>query len=317
MLTPDGLRAMAGRRVDDLSMCTGAIAVPATRFLPRPLGRTGLRVSPLGLATFAMRAVGKRGLGLTADDYERAFHDYGINTFLANPLTPAIDEGIRRLIHAGHRDDIVIAVEVGLPFAGSVRRGMERYLRLLGTDHLDVLIYGWVRRRWHLRASVWRELERLRAAGKARAIGFSSHRRVMATELARQLRPDVLMIRYNAAHRGAEREVFAPLAELGDARPAIIAYTATRWGMLLKPLPERGFPQPMTGPECYRFALGHPSVDMAWCGARTAEELREDVAGVLAGPLDPRRLEEVRRFGEVVHAAARGGRRWMFGATAN
>ncbi len=125
------------------------------------------------------------------------------------------------------------------------------------------------------------------------------------------------MIRYNAAHRGAEREIFQPLSELGAARPAIIAYTATRWGMLLEPLPERGFAQPMTGPECYRFVLGHPPVDMAWCAARTPEELSEDVAGVLEGPLEPGRLEDVRRFGEAVHAAARGGRRWMFGATAN
>jgi hypothetical protein len=54
---------------------------------------------------------------------------------------------------------------------------------------------------------------------------------------------------------------------------------------------------------------------MAWCAARSAAELREDVAGALAGPLDPSRREEVCRFGDAVHAAARGGLRWMFGAT--
>lgn len=301
----------------DLSTRKGAIAVPATRLLPRLLGRTGLWVSPLGLATFGFRAAGPLGLKLTADDFERAYYDYGINTFLANKVTPAIDEGIRRLIRAGHRDDVVVAMEVGLPFAGSVRRGLERYLRLLGTDRVDILIYGWVRRRWHVRPTVWHEMEQLRAAGRARAIGFSSHNRVMATELALALRPDVLMIRYNAAHRGAEREVFGPLEAMGEARPAIIAYTATRWGMLLEPVPERGFAQPMTGAECYRFALGHPSVDMAWCAARTMEELGEDVAGVLEGPLAPDRLAEVQRFGEAVHAAARRGKRWMFGPSAN
>jgi hypothetical protein len=117
------------------------------------------------------------------------------------------------------------------------------------------------------------------------------------------------MIRYNAAHRGAEREVFAAF---GDDHPAIIAYTATLWGMLLQPLPEAGFSQGMTAPECYRFALSHPSVDAVLCAVRTPGEIREDIAGVLAGPLDPARHAEVCRFGDSVHTAARGGLRWMF-----
>jgi hypothetical protein len=57
-------------------------------------------------------------------------------------------------------------------------------------------------------------------------------------------------------------------------------------------------------------------VDMVWCAARTGDQLREDVEGVLSGPLDPDRLEQVRAFGDAVHAAARGGMRWMFGKNA-
>jgi len=119
----------------------------------------------------------------------------------------------------------------------------------------------------------------------------------------------VLMIRYNAAHRGAETDIFD---ELGDDRPGILSYTATRWGTLLQPVPKAGFENGMTGPECYRFVLGHPAVDVALCAARSGAELAEDVAGVLEGPLDPARLDEVRRFGDAVHANARGGARWMF-----
>jgi predicted aldo/keto reductase-like oxidoreductase len=154
----------------------------------------------------------------------------------------------------------------------------------------------------------------LRQAGKTRAIGFSSHDRKLASTLAAALPADVLMVRYNAAHRGAEREVFAPLGCLGSSRPGIIGYTATRWRMLLDPQPALGFAKPMTAPECYRFALGHPMVDMVWCAAGSADELREDVAGVLAGPLAGERADEVRRFGDAVHEAAHGGRRWMFGS---
>ena len=68
----------------------------------------------------------------------------------------------------------------------------------------------------------------------------------------------------------------------------------------------------MSGGECYRFVLSHPGVDAVLCAARTPAELREDVEAVLAGPLPLERLEECRRFGDAVHAAAKGGWRWMF-----
>lgn len=224
-------------------------------------------------------------------------------------------EGVRRLIRSGHRHELVLVGGVGLPFAGSVRRGLEQHLRLLRTDHLDVWLIGWLRHRWYARDAVWAEMRRLREEGKTRAIAFSSHDRPLAARLVRELPADVVMIRYNASHRGAEREVYDALADMGDRRPGIVAYTATRWGMLLAPQPKRGFSEAMRGPECYRFALGHPMVDMVWCAAGTPRELREDVEGALAGPLPAVRRGQICRFGDAVHAAARGGRRWMFGST--
>jgi aryl-alcohol dehydrogenase-like predicted oxidoreductase len=281
----------------------------------RPLGRTGLQVSPLGLArvfgpwvwTEAPRAY------LAAEEVERAFHDFGVNTFLVSSRMQELCEGVRRLIRAGHRDELVLVSGQGLPWAAPSRRGLEQHLRVLGTDRLDVWIVGFVHRPWSLREGAWSEMRRLREQGKTRAIGFSSHDRGLAARLARELDPDVLMIRYNASHRGAEREVFEPLAELGPRRPGVIAYTATRWGMLLKPLPSRGFQRPMSGPECYRFALGHPVVDSVWCAARSPDELAEDVAGALLGPLEAERRAEACRFGDAVHDSARFGWRFMFG----
>jgi aryl-alcohol dehydrogenase-like predicted oxidoreductase len=271
------------------------------------------RSPPLGLASLSLPAFGRRTAGLTADDVERAFHERGVNTFLTHYLMREICEGVRRLIRAGHREKLVLVSEVGWPFPGSARRSLQRHLKLLETDHLDVWLFGWVRKRWHVRHAVWAEMTRLRTSGMTRAIGVSAHDRRLAAALAGDLPVDVLMVRYNAAHRGAEADVFAPLAALGDQRPGIIAYTATRWGMLLQPHPARGFAQAMTGAECYRFVLGHPMVDLVWCAARSGAELEEDVSGVSSGPLAPQRLVEVLRFGDAVHEAARGGRRWMFG----
>ncbi len=288
-----------------------------TRLPRRRLGVSGLEVSRLGLAALAVPAWRPGGPRLDPTDIERAFHDYGINTFLAHSMMKEVCEGVRRLIKAGHRDELVLVSESSLPLAGSVRSELERHLKVLGTDHLDVWLEGWVRSRWYVRDSVWSEMRRAREAGKTRAIGLSCHDRPLAAALARELPVDVLMIRYNAAHRGAEREIFGPLEDLGENRPGIIAYTATRWGMLTRPLPERGFPHGMTGPECYQFVLDHPMVDTVWCAPRTVAELQEDAQGVLAGPLGAERREEVRQFGDAVHAAARGGFKWMFGATSH
>ena len=247
----------------------------------RPLGKTGLEVTPLVLTAGGVRGVNPKGLKLSADEVERAYHEHGINTFFANTLFPNVAEGIRRLIRAGHRDDLVLVSMSSLPFGWSIRRNWEKQARAFGIDHIDVFLMGWVQGRWYLSGRAWPTMERLREEGKVRAIGWSTHNRKMATELARERRPDVMMIRYNAAHRGAERDIFEPL---GENCPGIIGYTATRWGMLMRP-PMEGV-QGMTAPECYRFALSHPAVCTVMCAARTRGEVDENVAGVLKGPLD-------------------------------
>jgi aryl-alcohol dehydrogenase-like predicted oxidoreductase len=280
------------------------------RLLPRPFGHTGLQVTPLALGAASMRAAGPRGLKLTAEDVERAFYEHGINTFLFHwRLMPALAEGLRRLIRAGHRDELVLLAEMGLPTGGFVRRGWERHAKALGVDTVDIYLLGWVQGRWYLTGKTWTAMQRLREQGRVRAIGFSSHKRRLAAALAREFDVDTLMIRYNAAHRGAEQEVFGAL---GDRKPAIIAYTATRWGMLLQPVPRAGYPEGMPAGDCYRFALSHPAVDSVLCAARTPAELAEDVGAAHDGPLGDARLTELRRFGDAAHAAARGGRRWMF-----
>ncbi|MBI4612049.1 MAG: aldo/keto reductase [Planctomycetes bacterium] len=282
---------------------------PALRLAPRPLGRTGLSATPLALGGLAIRGAAPPAPGLSPEDVERAFHEHGVNTFFVTRHMTALAEGVRRLVRAGHREELTLVSAASLPFGWAVRGAWEKNARALGVDSIDVWLLGWVRARWHVRGGTWRAMRRLKEEGKVRALGFSCHDRILAAELARELAVDVLMIRYNAAHRGAEREIFE---SLGPGCPPVISYTATRWGMLLVPLPEHGFPNALTAPECYRFVLAHPGVGVALCAARSYQEIRDDVAGVLAGPLPPDRYEEARRFGDAVHAAARGGFRWMF-----
>jgi aryl-alcohol dehydrogenase-like predicted oxidoreductase len=218
-------------------------------------------------------------------------------------------DGLRRLIADGHRDDLVLAGGAMLPVGWALGSSLRRSLKALGTDYLDIFLLGMALGRWYFTGRTWKKMRKLKEHGLVRAIGFSSHKRKLAAAMAKEFDPDVLMIRYSAAHRGAEREIFE---ELGERRPAIISYTSTRWGVLLQPLPDKGFDSGMTAGECYRFVLAHPSVDVALFAARTSEELREDVAAVLDGPLDPERYEEVRRFGDAVHESLRGSAKWAF-----
>jgi aryl-alcohol dehydrogenase-like predicted oxidoreductase len=81
----------------------------------------------------------------------------------------------------------------------------------------------------------WAILDAARVArdrGLVRHLALSSHHRPLIPELAAGSDFDVLHFRYNAAHLGAERDMFPPLCA-GD-RPGMVAYTATSWGQLLK-----------------------------------------------------------------------------------
>ena len=68
--------------------------------------------------------------------------------------------------------------------------------------------------------STQEELVKLRESGKVKAIGVSIHDRARAGRLAASSPLDLLMVRYNAAHPGAE-EVGAPFALLRQRLPAM------------------------------------------------------------------------------------------------
>ena len=78
----------------------------------------------------------------------------------------------------------------------------------------------------NVRKTLEARLAPLRDEGKVRRIGLSTHDRKLAGRLASEGQFDTLMIRYNAAHRGAEIDIFP---HLSAHDPAIISYTATRW----------------------------------------------------------------------------------------
>jgi len=208
-------------------------------------------------------------------------------------LTPALRDALAR-----DRDRYVVSAGPLLGyFPGAVRRAAEAAMRTLCVDSLDVFQLYWLGKMSAFTAAVQEEMNRLREEGKVRALGISIHNRPRAGTLAEESILDLLMIRYNAAHPGAEVEIFPHLAR---RRPAVVAYTATAWRKLLcAPGGWKG--KVPTAGDCYRFCLASPHVDVVLTGPRNVGELRENLAAVDRGPLTPAEMEEMRAFGRAVH----------------
>lgn len=209
------------------------------------------------------------------------------------PLTPALRDALAR-----DRDRYVVSAGPLLGyFPGAVRRAAEGALRSLGVDRLDVLQLYWLGKMSAFTGGVREEMAKLREEGKVRVLGASIHDRPRAGKLAEDSILDLLMIRYNAAHPGAEQDVFP---HLPDRRPAVVAYTATAWRKLLRA--PRGWKGKVpTAGDCYRFCLASPHVDVVLTAPQNAAELRENLAAVERGPLSPEEIETMRSFGRAVH----------------
>jgi aryl-alcohol dehydrogenase-like predicted oxidoreductase len=182
-------------------------------------------------------------------------------------------------------------------FSGSVRRATEKALRASGSDYLDVVQVFYAGKMSFLTHSVVGELVKLREEGKARAIGVSIHDRKRAAKLAAEGPLDFFMIRYNAAHPGAEVDIFP---HLPAKNPVIAAYTATCWRKLLAP--PKGWSGPAASPgDCYRFCLTNPNVDLVVSAPKTAAQMRENMKALERGPLNDEEMARMRALGKAVH----------------
>ena len=182
-------------------------------------------------------------------------------------------------------------------FAGSVRKAAEARLREFRTDYLDVFQLFWLGVTSAWTAGTVEALQKLKEEGKVRAIGISIHDRKRAGSLAESSPLDLFMIRYNAAHPGAEKDIFPHLEK---RHPAVVAYTATSWRKLLKK-PKGWTGDTMTAGDCYRFCLSSEHVDVTLCGPSTTAQLNANLDAVERGPLSESELSWMRDYGAKVH----------------
>ena len=161
------------------------------------------------------------------------------------------------------------------------------------------MLLFWVRSRARLTDEAFATLERLKGAGKVRAIGFSTHLRDVAIE-AIEARPwDVIMVRHSAAHPGAERALLPAASARGVG---VIAFSALLYGRMLA---EPCSGEAVTAADCYRYVVSQPGVSVCLSAPRRFRELEGNLEVLRRPLLDAAAIDRLRAHGARVHAQNR------------
>jgi aryl-alcohol dehydrogenase-like predicted oxidoreductase len=274
-------------------------------FLQAPTEAFGQPVCRLGLASHGRTEI-------TPDDVLYAL-DAGVS-FLNWPGvadSPGGEDAFSEAVSSlgSRRSSAVVCVQFGARTARDAADELQTILSTLHTDYVDVLTLYYVETpdEWQVLSAPRGVVEYLRDAqrdGVVRRLGITSHQRALAANVARSGLIDSLMIRYNAAHRGAEQQIFPVTDAL---RMPVIAYTALRWGALLRPTrddpPEFILPR---APDWYQFVLQSRSVTVTLAAPHTRSELDQDLEVLRAtGPLSRAEYDRLAGHGARVRRHSR------------
>jgi len=263
---------------------------------PILLGQTRLRVSRLG--------IGSSSVG--DERFVEEAVEQGVNyLYWGSIRRPAFGRALRHVARR-NREGVVLTVQSYSRMASLLAPSVELALRRAGVEYFDFLLLGM----WNAPPGP-RMVEaamRLRAHGKVRHLMLSTHNRPSLQghflDFAQGRSAfEAYMVRYNAVHRGAEQDVFPHLP--AERPPALVSYTATRWGHLLDPAKMPPGEAPPPARDCYRFALSQPAVNLVLCGPANREEMQEAIRALDAGPLAPDELARMHRIGDHVYGRYR------------
>lgn len=259
-------------------------------WLNTTLGKLGTPVCRLGLS--ASYRPGERTVYRAAEE--------GLNYFFFFGMDGQMIRALRELVkHNRERYVLATGAYSYLWWHQNFKRTLEKRLRQLNTDYIDLFHFLGVPRARHFPPRVRDELQAIREDPRVRGISISTHDRKLAGELAAQGALDAMMIRYNAAHPGAERDIFP---HLQPHNPAVVSFTATRWRYLLRR--PRGWPKDRPVPtagQCYRFVLSNPNVHVCLTAPGDLRQFESNLAEIRQGPLPEDEMKFMREFGEAVH----------------
>ena len=297
----------------------------------QPFGNTGFDVSPLGF--------GSAPIGYLNAEQDRAsailnlMLDAGVNLIDTAASYPGSESLIGKAI--GHRrGEFVLVSKCGGKLAdlpekmwspALIEQTVDRSLRSLGTDHLDVMLLHSCDLKTLQDGGVVEPLVRAREAGKIRFVGYSGDNdaavyaaglddvAVIETSinLVDQANVDKVLPVARSRNLGvlAKRPIAnAAWKDLSQQQGLYKTYAKTYTDRLarMKLTPaDLGFAGPADWPEiALRFTLSQPGVSCAIIGTQNPDNARGNIALAEKGPLP---ADVVRKIREAFHAADPGG----------
>jgi len=206
----------------------------------RALGSSGLRLSPVGLGTWAWgsRYVWGYGKAYSMPDLEAAWRasiDSGVNWVdTAEVYGSGESEQIIGRLLEGTREEVHVATKF-FPLRltpRAARRAAERSIRRLGVDAIDLYQVHWPNP-LHPIGSTMREMERLVREGKVRHVGVSNFGPArLRAAMEAMSREEVVsdQVHYNLLQRRPEASGLVEMARREGV--AIIAYSPLAQGVL-------------------------------------------------------------------------------------
>ena len=205
----------------------------------RPLGSTGVEVSPIG---FGCQEVGGGYGDIDEHEFARAVGhalDIGINLFDTAEAYGfgASEEALGRALR-GRRDEAIISTKFGTGYtdrpnfrdgrAERVHASIDASLQRLGTDHVDVYTVHWPDRDTPFEATLG-ALDEVVRAGKVRFVALSNFT-LDEVQACTRLRPvDVVQYPYGLFDRRMDAEML-PWCEANDV--SFLGYGALAYGLL-------------------------------------------------------------------------------------
>ena len=285
-----------------------------------PLGRSGLVSSVIGLGGGSSGRFGLVKGGSRADAIRliRGAGDEGITFFDGAGISGGVDELMAEAL-AGSRNDVLISTKIHLgpePYplttaraahrvsswiarrsgavcsGRTVRRRVERTLRALRTDRVDILhLHAVSPRQYPQVARVVPELLKLKEEGKLRAIGIteaflSDPAHAMLKAAVSDGFFDMVMVGFNPRNTSAADSVLPRACEKGIGTIGMFAMRGLiDWhgdGMD-RIMGEAGVGS--LAELAYRYSRHHPGLDVVLTGTGNPTHLKQNIAAALAPPL--------------------------------
>ena len=273
----------------------------------RELGRTGIRVSEIGL--------GCEGFSEKDEAFTRAMFDLafakGVNCMDMYTPDPDIHKRVGAVIGA-RRKDFVLQAHLCTQWKDGqymatrkldeVKAAFETQLKNLGTDYIDIGMIHYVdsMETWNqvLDNGIADYARRLKAEGKIRAIGLSSHNPIVALEAINSGLVEVLMFSVNPCYDllPGNEDIELLFADASyenrlfnfDPERVKLYETCQRLGVGITVMKAFGGGDllsdespagvAMTVNQCLHYALTRPAVAAVMSGARSIEDLEKTLA---------------------------------------